>query len=590
MITIFRILNIITLQVVIATAAPVDNGETPSNNQPIAKDQPKGDQPLATLAKECLAPLKSEGASKVAMTYLFHNGTKESAVSKYIKSQITTQLLREAGQNITLIDRQDFKIQQQEEGFGYTFSTGDGVLSNLEPVDAILVGELISSPQAGTIVICLKAIDLKTSRILSAPLANVKLNKDIATRLGISELDLPVLPPLPTPLVDPESWRKDLSAVFDPRQISCSLDDPGGSDAASSLNTRLLRAYFTSGIISGGWTLLEREMFFLVANDQVAAGNDLSSYPVGDVVLHLQIDDTAPKNQPTCFAKAVQRKGGRLLGQAQVALNTSVDKDDVGKHIGGDQALAEALGRTQGKLKPSKDDPLVFSASIILTDVLKTSKELTGFFERTTPHIFVFNGNPVKIVGDSGSDFSLFLVEEHKKSKIIEETLIGLNAVESENFEAIKADLLSLLLWGYALEYDDEQGTKRAFRHLGPLFDVARQICAHYSLSPEGKDTTNEWLSMFHSETMFAEGPHSTTFTDRLLQSLHPKHKAVLTDHGGIPLRFPVGSYKKDGYAEFPSFRFNYTIETVWKEVFPTAIKVTIDLTPMKNTIYKIKK
>ena len=554
-----------------------------------ASAAPTADESMRKLARECLSPLKAKDSSKVAMTYLFHNGSKESPLSNYIKRQITTHLLREAGPNVALIDRQDFQILHQEDSFGFTFNTGDGNLNEPEAVDAILIGELITSPEARTMVICLKAIDPKTSKTLSAPVVSVELTEDLTSRLGISELDLPSLRPLPVPSSDPDAWNKDLSAAFDPRQISCSLDDSGGTDAASVLNTRLLRAYLTSELVSRGWVLLEREMFFIVAKDQAAAGEDLTSYLVADVILRLQNDATASKDMPCCFARAVQRKDGRLLGQAQIALSTSATGYAVEKHIGGDQALAEALSRTQGKLKPSKEDPLVFSASVVLTDPLTTSKEMADFFEQYRPRIFSLSGDRIVEYSSHDSDVALHLEAKSDKTKIIGETLTMLNAVEGENLEAIKADLSCFLFWGYYFQHDDKDG-QRFFCHLGPLVDVVRQISDLYSLSPYGKDTTDEWTEIFATWTMFDADRHATAFTDRLLQSLNPKHRSNATRKGVVPLRFPVGSFNKEATSQHPDIHFDYNFESVWKEVFPSTLKVTIDLTPMKKSLYKVRK
>lgn len=556
------------------------------------------DEAMGKLAEKCFSPLKEKGASKVAMTYLFHNGSKESPISNFVKRQLTTHLLRAAGRDIALIDRQDFQIRHQEDGFGFTFSSGDGELSQPEPVDVILVGELITSPAAKTMVIHLKAIDPKTSTILSAPVVSIELTKDLSDRLGISELDLSGLPPLPTPSVAPETWARDLSSAFDPQQVSCSLDDPGGTKAASALNTRLLRAYLTSTLVSSGWSLLEREMFFLVAKDQAAVGNDISGYPVGDVILRLQIDDTAPKDLPTCFAKAIQRKDGRLLGQAQIALSSSVAGDGSAKDIGGDQALAEAIRRTQGKLAPGKEDPLVFSASIVMTDVLKPSKELADRIAAANvwPELFFLRGHD--IIGGHQSNLIHAARGENaqrgfEKKKIFEETLLRLNAIEKGNMQAIKADLWSFLLWGYGYDLRDEGGERKKFVHLGPLLDVAMQISATYSLSRDGTPTAREWLYFLGLGADW-EGFPSDHFVDRLLQSRHPKLSSTFNRPGSArntaPLKFPAGSHKVVQDFGRPTIHFDYRVEAVWKEAFPTTLKVTIDLTPMKKSIYKLRK
>jgi hypothetical protein len=356
---------------------------------------PSIDQALGNLAKECLTPLKSKGASKVAMTYIFHNGSTETPVSNFMKRLLTTHLLREVGRDVALIDRHDFQLQHKEDGFAFTFSTGAGALSQPVPVDAILAGELITSPACRTMALCIKAIDPKTSRILSAAVAHIGLTKDFAGKLGISELDLDGLPTLPQPSGDTKMWASNLSSAFDPQQLTCSLDDPGNTGAAMALNSRLLRAYLTSALVSARWSLLEREMFFLVAKDQAAAGVESSSYPVGEVILRLEADDTATQDSPSCFAKAIQMKDGRLLGQIQIALAGSVAGPESGSGIGGDQALAEAIRRTQGKLAPSKEDSLVFTSSAILTNVFKPSNELKAFAFEECPYLFYLSDNRI---------------------------------------------------------------------------------------------------------------------------------------------------------------------------------------------------
>ena len=550
-----------------------------------SKLNPSADQAMGALARECLTPFKSRGVSKVAMTYIFHNGSTETAVSNFVKRQLTTHLLREAGRDVALIDRQDFQLQHKEDGFAFIFSTGTGNLSQPVPVDAILVGELITSPACRTMVVCLKAIDPKTSRILSASVASIGLTKDFAAKLGISELDLDGLPTLPQPLGDIKRWASDLSAAFDPQQTTCSLDDPGNAGAAMAMNSRLLRAYLTSALVSAKWSLLEREMFFLVAKDQAAAGVK-SSYPVGEVILRLETDDTGVQDSPSCFAKAIQIKDGRLLGQSQVSLSGSVAGPNAGGDIGGDQALAEALRRTQGKLSPSKEDSLVFSSSVILTNVFKPSDKLKGFAFEVTPDLFDLSNDeithsrmnmmwsPGKVDWENG-----FAAKKHN-----ELTLIRLNAIEKGDLNAIKADMVCALLWGYGYS---------GFMHLGPLLDVVRQVSSQYSLKRDGSDSTEAWLSYFKPENRFA-GWAMEGFSGRLLQSLHPKYRTAFENDDARsrlikPLPYPAGTYSnsRQQSGERPSIHFNYRIETVWKDAFPSTIKVTIDLSPMKNNLYK---
>lgn len=567
-----------------------------------AHADPGFDTNMRKLAAECLKPLKQNKASSAAITYFFHNGSRESPVSTHVKRQITTHLLREAGRDIAIIDRQDFRILHLEDSFGFMFSTGDENSSQAVPVDAILVGELITSPAASTMVICLKAIDPKTSRILSAQVVNVKLSQEFASRLGISELDLPVLQPLPEPAAGHEKWAGDLSAAFDPKKVSCSLDDPGVTDAATVLNSRLLRAYLTSSLVSGGWPLLEREMFFLVARDQAAAGKELAGYPPADVILSLQIDDAAPKSQPAGYARAVQRRDGRLLGQSHIALNASAAGGGIAKNVGSDQSLAEALARAQGKLAPGKEDPLVFSASIILPEVMTPSKRTADLIASTKagdadrfgfPNIIGVTSRGIfasrlgqRSASEVSSNNQRFGLE---KNKVIEHTLFNLNAVGGDEIDIgwVRANLLCCLIWGYSLDYEDDDGAKREFIHLGPLLDVAMQISSNYTFNRDGTPNVVYWLDYLGFHGFFRPQGGSDAFLVRLFQALYPRFQ----DPNRPPLPFPRGSYVgAQNKSHVPVIRFEYEIETVWKETFPSTIKVTIDLTPMKESIYKVKK
>jgi len=591
-------------KIVWGLAASLIFGATVLASSEEAKQNPSIDQAISSLARECIATLKSKGATKVAMTYIFHNGSSETAVSNFTKRLLTAHLLREAGRDIALIDRQDFQLQHKEDGFAFIFSTGNGKFSQPVPVDAILVGELITSPACRTMVLCLKAIDPKTSRILSAPVASMSLSKDFAARLGISELDLEGLPTLPQPSGDTKMWASDLSAAFDIKQITCSLDDPGNVGVAMALNSRLLRAYLTSSLVSAKWSLLEREMFFIVAKDQAASGVESSSFPVGEVILRLESDNTATQVSPSCFAKAIQMKDGRLLGQTHVALAGSVAGTQSGSGIGGDQALAEALRKIQANLAPSKEDSLVFSSSVILANDFKPSNELKSFASEHP------NANYIDLlwIRESSFEYRQFwgMPEPEKghwergleAKKYSERTIFQLNAIEKGDLNAIKADIICALVWGYAYHYEGDPRNE-GFIHLGPLIDVVRQISSRYSLNRDGSDSTVEWLRWFSFGARYNPGSVSNTFSERLYQSLHPTYRSLFDDPYGKrmwkdsfkPLTFPAGTFRNIPYrSDSPSIHFNYGIETVWKDVFPSNVKVTIDLTPMKDSIYKINK
>lgn len=567
------------------------------------------DGSLRELAARSLTPLRQQGIKSAAITYVFHNSSRETPFSNFIKRKLTTQLLLEAGVDINLIDRQDFKLQQDEQSFSFMFTPNGTAPTDPEPVGAILVGELISSPSASEFLIHLRAIDLKTTRLLSASSTTVKIDTTIAERLGVSEIDLPGLPPLPNLVSDMTSVTSSLAAGFKPEQVMCSLEDPVNLDEGDKFLQRLTRAYLTSGLVENGWQILERELFYLVDRDQSATGGKSENYLTGDVILSLSSDDSAPSNSPTFFVKAIQANNSRLVGQAEISfkgLATTHSQEPPGNSTtgspmgGGNQSLADALRRAQEKSSVAKNDPLVFSSSTILGEKLKPKPETLSRIgtasnsSESVPWLFELRGSHL-------SSFQWWYKSPYnsekpqrssEKSKMIEETLFRLNAIESGDLAAVKADLTVFLLWGYGYKIENPNEGSGVALHIGPLVDVATEIYTTYSLFPDGRPCPREWLSILGHN-------NSSAFADRLLLSLHPNGNQDLERDNRTPFAFPSGSYRFNsnengalGHVDNidQNVAFDYNFETVWKEVFPTTIKATIDLTPMKDHLYKIRK
>ncbi len=575
------------------------------------------DESLRDLASRSFEPLRQRVIKSVAMTYVFHNGSQETPFSNFIKRKITTQLLIEAGSDINLIDRQDFKLQHAEQSFTFTFTPNGTGPTAPEPVDAIFVGELITSPTVGEFLFHLRAIDLKTSRLLSAPSVIVPIDTAMAERLGISELDLPSLPPLPNLTSDLNTATRSLAAGFDPKQIFTCLEDPGSFAEGDNLLKRLTRTHLTSTLVQDGWRILERELFFLVDRDQSATGAASEGYLAGDVVISLVSDDSAPPTSPTFFVKAIQVKDGRLVGQSEISFGRLAAKlasevlgnGTAGVSMGGaDQSLADALRRTQGKSGVAKGDPLVFTASAVLGETLKPKPEtldrirkgyLSHESSETTPPLFHLQKTQLdtfkwwfsadKDDAESRKGFA--------KLQMVEESLFRLNAIESGDIEAVKADLIAFLFWGYGIEYRNGPSVSNHV-HIGPLLDIAAEIYTTYSLYPDGRSSVREWLRIFSIAEWGDFGPGS--FSSRLLMSVNPRFRPRLSGQfETAPLHFPRGSYRfnssefsplADGEDIAKNIAFDYSLEAVWKEAFPSTLKATIDLTPMKENLYKLRK
>ena len=74
-----------------------------------------------------------------------------------------------------------------------------------------------------------------------------------------------------------------------------------------------------------------------------------------------------------------------------------------------------------------------------------------------------------------------------------------------------------------------------------------------------------------------------------LFESMHPKFRLKMAKS----LSLPKGSAVVNFEATYPPLpiplKCNYEVVTEWAGKFPSTVKVTIDLTPMRDKLYKVK-
>lgn len=559
-----------------------------------AKAESIVDESLKKIAAETINPFKNKEPHSLAITYLFHNGGRETPTSRYVKNMITGHLLSEGGQSITIVDRSDYRFQARESDFGFIFSSMPD-LPAPEPVDSILIGEIITSTQARSMVILLKIIDTKTSQILKASVANIQLDKDMASRIGISELNLNRLPKLPSSDKKFNQWAKEASQGFEKAGTNVSLDDQGLVNNDQLLKSRIMRAYLTAELVSAGWKILDREMFFYVALDRDASDQDVSGFPVGDVILRIELESN--------FIRTVDRKSGRILGQTQYSLASSGSERD--QEIGIEQGLSDVLKILEAERRPGKETPLDFTATVGFPNSLDPRPEFSTKLAEYHPQPNIIGLNQNNYV-------STFYLETRRRITLNSadpyinnrefaknETLVRLNTVENRNIQSIKATLMCMLLWGYQLDADSADGSLKTHEYYGPLMDVAMQISQTYSLNSDGTPSPGYWFSVFGPNGVSNElnerevYASPISFTDILWHSMHPgstlfTSSRVTPKRSRIPIQSGTASIPMD--RNRPTAIFNYKIESVWKDAFPSTLLITIDLEPMKDKLYKIKK
>jgi hypothetical protein len=165
-----------------------------------------------------------------------------------------------------------------------------------------------------------------------------------------------------------------------------------------------------------------------------------------------------------------------------------------------------------------------------------------------------------------------------------DETFIRLSNIDKNKIENVKAHLTLFFLWGYGVELIDSSGNHN-LSHFGPLLDVTTKIAETYSLYPDGRRCFGDWYEIFAPR--YWAGPDPDHFSTHLLMSIHPELRSKLRAiHASDLLDFPSGNYIKK-FGRDIDVSFAYSFDLKWESAFPSSMGVTIDLTPMKDRLYR---
>jgi hypothetical protein len=497
------------------------------------------DKAVEDVVERVRADLARRQVKKLAVARFYYNGSAVAPVAKFIQRKIVGRALDVAGSDLVVMERQDMRLLAGENTLQWMI---DGKTeAGFSESQAVLTGEILWDKGLGQALLSLRVIDTKTGLLISAPARVTLLSRDLQERFGIASTEPPGSDIF---RIDPnvESAAASLATKLGAAKMRLSFAEPSAVAEKYRFPYRVLSAFLIDHLTSKGLDVLEREFLFHIAREQAAGQKDLNTVLIGNAVLQVDPDDSTTPDSPTFFVRAVGRQDGRIIAQsefkltrASTPLRTSGLPTVAMGTPGADEALAEVVAAKRRASDVRTSDSLMFVESFRLDD---KSRE--------------------------------------RFDAIIEDTL---SRAKEDTVGAMKAALLA-------------ESAK------GPLALLAERISGQYTVRRDMKSASEFWAYQILEADLARQWNDEKydSFYHQWRKSIHPqlrKGKKSLLDavHGRCTIREVAPSM--EGYviggANNQSVVFDYTVKTSWSGKYPAEVTITIDLTPMKERLVKVK-
>lgn len=518
------------------------------------------------IASECIASLSASSVTNLAVTRIYYNSSGTVPVSKYMQRKILGALLTAAPSGMVIMERRDLQLVAEENRLQWTIN--GNLAKGFETSQAVLMGEFLWDRSFGQALLSVRILDSTTGRIFAAPVKIVDINPDFAKRLGLSEHEIPIAGFFtPKPSIDQSMAA--LTKILKIKGGHVSIMPRVALPEKYQFAYRILYCLVASHLVSEGIPVLERELLYQISIEQGLDEHALDTIIIGDSVLSIEVDETTPNTSPTFFTRAVRRENSQTLGQAEISLHTlrqprssySMGQGGVSP-LGADDSLVAAVQAFDKAAAVRKED-LIFTSTVKLGTSMQLADSAISLYRTRVIKCFEFTRS-----GYVNISYRRLLENPVNGQQIFDEYLEKLIPLEDGNEKALKADLTMLLVLGFN-------------GYPGPLNEICSRIISTVTVNHDRSQSTRFW------EQCLIDGRDS--LARDLFACMHPRYQKELSRRDKHPIDPNTGIFERspDRRSE-PAAKFNYKIAVKWSGKYPSHASVTIDLTPMKNNLYRV--
>jgi len=249
-----------------------------------------------------------------------------------------------------------------------------------------------------------------------------------------------------------------------------------------------------------------------------------------------------------------------------------------------DGGLAAAIRKQQEQAVVGRADSMVFSYTFRVSDRMEVSDDIARL---KFDGCYYWTGVKIKDGFDAGK--MPFQMRQCSLPFILPNPINGLSVYNkcleniipklNGNLEAIKAYLQIMAILGF----DVVDGRNRHW-FPGALPVIAATISGKYTINRDQTPNRDFWIDLLC-------GCKASSCEESLgylvFRSMVPSLRRQMLK----PLTLPKGTVEvvPDRWRNQPHLKCNYEVVTEWADKFPSTVKVTIDLTPMREQLYKVK-
>jgi len=532
---------------------------------------------IGELAAAVSKAMQVSGKKRVVFARIFFNGGKTTSACSFLKRKVSMHLLNDS--KIELFDRDDIAAKFEEDKLVFSLK-GEGI-PELASTDILLTGEVIALQDKNGVALSLRLIDIVTGELLAAPMALLPITDGLASRLKRNNVGA-LSSSLTSPTPENKHWLSQMKAKLPNENAKVIFADLPPCTDNQKLQLRLTRAFLLHEMKEAGVKLLEREFLYLIGGDPLAQNDPLAGFLQGDAMFAVNPDSSGRSNVFSCSARLTS-SGGRLLYVTEFKFDYIAQASEAGSLA--EASLEDALQKIQRDSKANDKSKLIYTRTWSLANGCQITKADWEKFENLDPE---YSRIVYKITSEPfGTGHSIsFDAENFQSAKNLNwsttcrEMIRRLALAQKSNTQSVKYTVITSILGGFSLRED--------WRDEGPWKDSNWVGLWPLLLN----DALNDWT--VHSSGSFVDGrwfyelgnATGVQFPQRLLYN---HVLGVKTSHWKVPkMPLPKGSYTiKDSRV---SIKLNYEITWKWKGLLPSEVTMTIDLTPSKNILYKVKK
>ena len=523
---------------------------------------------LKTMSEKVLQDLQVKGITRLAVSKVYFNGSGVNPVAQYVQRKLLGEILNGAPEGLDILEREDIRLLVKENQLQWMI--GSGTENVADESQALLMGEFLYDNAFRQALLSLRVIDSQSAEIISAVTSVIDVDADLSGRLGIPFNALST-----TPLYTMQSSITDDSRFMDKINGigSLSLSPVSAVPQKYQFAVRVFYGFAITELVNSGVPILERELLYQIAEERALVEKSLDSVAVGGGIIQTIVDESSADNAPTFFIKAVRRDGGSLLAQVEVELKTSqesmirANKATSGvSPLGADDSLTSAVRAYNDAALVERPDALRFQEVFVMSDKMVLSDDKARLLNGADIPVWHYE-NGLIMVWTRLQDTPSESVDGRQMFDYFLEKLIPR---ENGNIEALKASLVALSVGGCRLP---------EYKHfIGPLNLVYIQLSSNYTIYNNRKPSkgyNSYWYACFEA------------FSKTLYESMHP----LLSRKIQNPIDPYRGTFrwKMSNWPTAPEAIFDYTIETTWQGKYPAVTTVTLDFSPMKDNLYKVK-